>query len=414
MAKPERLLEGIRVVEAATMVFVPSAAAILADFGAEVIKIEAPGRGDLHRYGHEFPGMPEAQVPYVFHVDNRSKKSLVLDLKAEDGREVFRKLVSTADVFLTNHRAAALRKLRMTYEDLRELNPRLIYAYGTGFGEEGPEAERPGYDMVCYWSRSGIEGQIFPLQGWLGPLPYGAGDHPSGMTLLTAIMFGLYSREKTGKGTKVSTSLLACGAWANANMIQAELCGAKFRERRPRELSYNFTGLYYKPRDGRLLKLNIADQEKDWAPFCRAMGRPDLIEDPRFATLEVRVQHMPELIAIFDEAFARHDLAHWEKVLAEHDIPFTYLRTYQEVGVDPQMAASGVFAEVDHPRFGRFRTVDSPFQVESAEKVQMGPAPELGEHTREVLSGLGYSEERIRELLDRGVAGQNGNSGGRI
>jgi formyl-CoA transferase len=406
MKDTKHLLEGIRVVEAATMVFVPSAAAILSDFGAEVIKVEAPGRGDLHRYGHQFPGMPESEVPYVFQVDNRNKKSIVVNLKEQEGREVLRKLVATADVFLTNYRSAALKKLEMTYEDFQKINPRLIYAYGSGYGETGPEADNPGYDMVCYWSRSGIEGHMFPMKDWLGPLPYGSGDHPSGMTLLAAILFGLYSREKTGVGTRVSTSLLSCGAYANSNMIQGQLCGAKFPVRVPREQSYNFTYLYYMPKDGRPLKLNIADQEKDWAPFCRAVERPDLIDDPRFATIEVRVNHMSELIAIFDEAFAQHDLAYWNRVLAEHDIPSTYMRTYEEVAEDPQMAASGVFTEVDHPRFGRFRTVDSPLQVSGTEKVKPGASPELGEHTREVLAALGYTEEGIRDLLDRGVAAE--------
>ncbi|MGC1402690.1 MAG: CoA transferase [Thermodesulfobacteriota bacterium] len=406
MPDSKHLLKGIRVIEAATMVFVPSAAAIMADFGAEVIKVEAPGRGDIHRYGHQLPGMPESQIPYVFQVDNRTKKSIVLNLKEKEGRKILRKLIASADVFLTNYRTEALKKLKMTYEDFQVINPRLIYGYGSGYGETGPEADRPGYDMVCYWSRSGIEGQIFPLNDWLGPIPYGAGDHPSGMTLLTAIMFALYDREKTGKGTKVSTSLLACGAWANSNMIQGQLCGARFRERVPREQSYNFTYIYYMPKDGRPLKLNINDQEKDWAPFCRAVGRPDLVDDPRFVTVEVRVKHMSELIAIFDEAFARHDLAYWNKILAEHDIPFTSIRNYEEIAEDPQMAANDIFVAVDHPQYGRFRTVDSPFKIEGQSKVNPGAAPELGEHTREVLGTLGYSGEETQDLLDRGIAVQ--------
>lgn len=406
MSDTPKLLKGIRVIEAATMVFVPSAAAIMADFGAEVIKVEAPGGGDIHRYGHLLPGMPESPVPYVFQVDNRNKKSIVLDLKKEEGREILGKMVATADVFLTSYRSKALKNLKMTYEDFQPLNPRLIYGYGSGYGEQGPEADKPGYDMVCYWSRSGIEGQIFPMNDWLGPIPYGAGDHPSGMTLLTAIMFALYAREKTGQGTKVSTSLLACGAWANSNMIQGQLCGARFLERVPREQSYNFTFIYYLARDGRPLKLNINDQKKDWEPFCRAVGRPDLIDDPRFATVDVRVKHMSELIALFDEAFGRHDLAYWDKVLSEHDIPFTSIRNYEEIAGDPQMAATKVFTEVDHPRYGPFRTVDSPFKIEGQKKIKPGAAPELGEHTQEVLTALGYPEEKIKDLLHRGIAVQ--------
>jgi crotonobetainyl-CoA:carnitine CoA-transferase CaiB-like acyl-CoA transferase len=294
----------------------------------------------------------------------------------------------------------------MTYEDFRELNPRLIYAYGSGYGEEGPEANKPGYDMVCYWARSGLEAQMFPLNDWLGPIPYGSGDRPSGMNLLISILLALYARERTGKGARVSTSLLSSGAWSNSTMIQAQLCGARFNQRVPREKSYNFTYLYYLPGDGRPLKLNIHDQEKDWAPFCRAVGRPDLVDDPRFAKVEIRLQHMSELIAIFDEAFSKHDLSYWCKVLTEYDIPHSPIRSYEEIANDAQMAAANVFVEIDHPRFGRFRTIDSPVRIEGAEKVKPGAAPELGEHTRRVLESLGYSKEQIQDCLKRGVVFQ--------
>jgi formyl-CoA transferase len=385
------------------MVLVPSVAAVMADFGAEVIKVEPPGYGDIHRYGHQLPGMPVSEIPYAFQVENRHKKSIVLNLKTQEGLKILQELVANADVFMTNYRVAALRKLQMTYDDFRGLNPRLIYAYASGYGEKGPEADKPGYDMVCYWARSGLEAQMFPLNDWLGPIPYGSGDRPSGMNLLTAILLALYDRQKTGKGARVSTSLLSSGVWTNSTMIQAQLCGARFNNRVSREQSYNFTALYYLPSDGRPLKLNINDQEKDWAPFCEAVGRPELIRDPRFATVEVRVQHMAELIAIFDQAFAEHDMAYWCKVLTERDIPHSPISTYTDIADDAQMAATDVFVEVDHPRFGRFRTIDSPLKIEGAAKIKPTAAPELGEHTKQILNSLGHSEEEIRDLLERGV-----------
>lgn len=397
------ILEGIRVIEAASMVFVPSASGILADYGAEVIKIEAPPGGDIHRYGHLSPGMPESGIPYAFQVENRNKKSIVLNLKEEEGRKILLELVAGTDIFLTNYRPGALKKLRMTYEDLQMVNPRLIYGYGSGYGDKGAEADKPGYDMVSFWSRSGIEAQAFPMNDWLGPLPYGSGDRPSGMHLLIAILLALYDREKTGMGARVSTSLLHSGVWTNATMVSAALCGARFRGRVPREESYSFTYIYYLPKDGRPFKLNIHDQAKDWAPFCRAVKRPDLIEDPRFETLEVRLQHMRELIAIFDEAIARRDFAHWSRVLAKYDIPFTPIALYDEIAADPQLEANRAFPEVKHPKLGKFRTVDSPLRIEGAQKVRAGAAPELGAQTREILAGLGYSEEKIRKLAKKGV-----------
>ncbi len=161
MGGKEHLLGGIRVVEAANMVYVPCVGAVMSDFGAEVIKVEPPGGGDIHRYGHQLPGMPVSEIPYAFQVDNRNKRSVVLDLRTEPGKEAMLRLLSRADVFLTNYRRGALKRLNMTYDDLRPLNPRLIYAYGSGYGEIGPEADKPGYDSVCYWSRSGIEPQSF-------------------------------------------------------------------------------------------------------------------------------------------------------------------------------------------------------------------------------------------------------------
>lgn len=401
------LLEGIRVVEVATMVLVPSAAAIMADFGAEVIKVESPGGGDPHRHGHELPGMPISKIPYVFQVDNRNKKSIVLDLRDEAAATVLRELVATADVFTTNLRPAALKSLKLTYEDLKPVNPGLIHASATGFGERGREAEKPGYDSVCFWSRSGIENSIFPEEGWLGPLPYGSGDHATGLALLSAVMMALFRRDRTGEGSKVSTSLLASGAWVNSNLLMAQLCGAEFRERRPRENSYSYAFLYYVAGDGRKLKLTMYKHDALWAPFCRAMGHEELIDDARYATLKARLEHIPELIAVFDEAFAQHDHDYWVKVLEEHDIPHTLLPNYEEVAADPQMAANDVFPDVEDPRYGRFRTVNSPIEIEGVEKAVDGAAPDYGEHTVEILAAMNYSEREIEGLIASGAAIQD-------
>jgi len=171
--------------------------------------------------------MPASDLPYTFQADNRNKKSVAIDVKTAAGYEILSRLVARADVFATNYRLSALSRLRLTYDDLAPIQPRLIYALGTAFGEEGSERDKPGYDAVTYWSRSAIESQVFPVDGWLGPFPYGSGDHPSGMALFGAILLGLYERQKTGRGCKVSTSLLANGAWANATMLQAQLVGRR-------------------------------------------------------------------------------------------------------------------------------------------------------------------------------------------
>lgn len=405
---PHSLLGNIRVVELATMVFAPSACVILADFGAEVVKVEPLDSGDLNRHYHTLPGLPESELPYTFQIDNRNKKSLAVDLKTVAGYEAFRKLIATADVFVTNYRLNALTRLKLDYENLSALNPGLIYALGTGWGTEGPERDKPGYDNVCYWTRSAVEYHVYPFDGWLGAFPFGAGDHPSGMSLFAAVMMGLYQRLQSGKGSKVSTSLLANGAWANATLLQAQLVNARFKPKRPRPQAYNFTYLHYRSGDQRLFKLGIVNLDKDWQPFCRIIGRPELATDPRFAEEPARLANMETLISLIDAAFAAEDMSHWQAVFERSDIPFAVVPGYEEAANDPQKAANDIVVPLEHPRFGTLRTINSPIQVGGYAKRKAGAAPELGEHSVEILESLGYSQDQIAALLAEGVIQQDG------
>ena len=397
------LLDGIRVVEAASMVLVPSAASMLADFGADVIKIEPP-QGDENRRLHELPAMPDSEIAYSFLMDNRTKRGIGVDLKQPDGLAVLHRLVDRADVFLTNFRPPALERLGLRWEDLAPRNARLVYASATGFGEAGPDAGRPAYDTVVYWSRSGLESSVLTPDGRLGPIPAGSGDHPSAVALFGAVVLALYARERTGRGLKVSTSLLASGLWANATTLQAQLCGAIFHPKWTRETAPSFGTVYYRTRDGRALKFSLVNPGKLWPRFCRAVGQPALENDPRFATQEGRVKHAQALIALLDRIFAERDAAEWLKRLEAEDLPFAMLPTYPEIARDPQAAANGMFVELEHPRFGRLRTVDSPITVAGEPKTPARAAPELGEHTEAVLAELGYSPAAIADLLARGIA----------
>lgn len=386
------------------MVMVPSVGAILSDYGADVVKVESL-EGDLNRRGHLIPGMPDHAYEYCFLPDNRGKRSIAVDLKQADGRDVLLRLVESADVFLTNYRQKALERLGIDWEVMRERNPRLVFAHGTGFGDRGPEADRPGFDSVCYWSRSGLEATLFPIDGWLGPTGYGTGDHPSGMALLSGVLLALLAREKTGRGDRVTSSLLANGVWSNAVIVQGRLLDARFHDRRPREEAYNFTSVYYRAGDGRVFKITLVDLQGGYPRVCRAIGREDLIDDPRYATLEARSQpgRTRELIAICDEIFASRPISHWVRELEANDLPFSLISTYDEVVEDAQMKANDVFVELDDPELGQVRTVNSPMHLEQSRKVPARPAPRLGEHTRTVLAEIGLSEDEARDLVARRV-----------
>jgi crotonobetainyl-CoA:carnitine CoA-transferase CaiB-like acyl-CoA transferase len=244
-----------------------------------------------------------------------------------------------------------------------------------------------------------------PTEGWLHSLGYGSGDHPTGMALYSAVLMALLARERTGKGTRVAVSLLASGAWSNSVMIQAKLLGAQFLERRPRENARNFTHVYYRSGDKRLFRMAIVNVERDWPKVCRAIGRPELATDPRYAKLEDRMKdgRMGELIKLCDSIFAAQPMEYWERALKEVDVPFSTIADFDDVVADKQMAANGVFVEIDDPVLGKVRTVDTPMRIEGHPKAARTAAPRLGEHTGSILAELGLEKQSIEDLAKRHV-----------
>jgi formyl-CoA transferase len=275
----------------------------------------------------------------------------------------------------------------------------------TGYGEVGPEANRPGYDINAWWARSGL---VDIVRG-AGPLPNGypagMGDHLCAMSLFGAIMLALYRRERTGRGAKVTSSLMANGAWSNGVAIQAALCGATFYERRPRERAHNALLNLYQSRDGRWFNLTLLREDKDWPNLARAVGRPELIADPRFATRQARYANSAALVQILDEAFATRDWSDWVRILAEHRVPCGAVHRADEAREDRQMAEIGALVPLEDAGVPGLRTVSSPIQIAGQPKVPPRRAPELGEHTEEVLRGLGYHDAALKRLRTAGVIG---------
>ena len=401
-----RLLDGIRVIDAASFIAGPVAATVMADFGADVIKVEPPG-GDVWRV--RGAGYPPSPYNFPWIVDNRSKRGVAIDLRAEDGQRVLHRLVSGVDVFVTNVPLEGRARLRVRYEDLVPLNERLIYASVTAYGETGDEAGRPGFDSTALWARTGLMDLVRPSPDSppARSLP-GMGDHPTGMSLFGAIMAALYQRERTGRGGMVSTSLMANGLWWNAVAVQGILCGARTEPRPPREESLSALANLYRCRDGRWFIVTVTGDERRWEPFASGIGRGDLVADPRFATRESRRANARALTAILDAVFATRDWKEWQPILEATGVAFSVVGTLDDIPGDAQMRASGALVPLEDPRAGAPLTVASPIWIEGQEKVPPRLAPAVGEHTVEVLRAAGFADAEIERLRRAGVIVQAG------
>ncbi len=398
----ELVFDGLKVIDCASFIAGPAAATVMSDFGAAVIKIEPPGAGDPYRRRAQPPIGPGLAGNPGFVLDGRNKRSLALDLRRPEGQAVLRRLVADADVFITNYPPPVRRRLGIAWEELTPLNQRLIYASFTGYGETGPEADKPGFDATAWWARSGLMHLVrageeaAPARS----LP-GMGDHPSAMGTYGAIVTALYQRERTGHGAYVGSSLLANGLWANGCSVQAALCGEKVVPQPPRERGVNALRIHYRCRDNRWILLSIAADEWRWEKFRACMGS-DALDDPRYATAASREAHARELIPILDAVFAAKDQAEWRRILDDAGLIFGIVADMDEIHEDAQILASEALVAFSD---GSSLTVNSPIWISGQEKVPPRPAPAIGQHSGEILREAGYPEAEIRALRDAGVIG---------
>src|SRR5712692_5041440 len=331
----ENIFTGLKVVDLASFIAGPGAATVLSDFGAEVIKVEAPGTGDPHRITYKIPPQPRSDVNYFWHLDNRNKRGIAVDLKSPQSRQILERLVKWADVLVINFPQPVRKRLKLTYEDVVPWNPRLIYADITGYGDVGPDAELPGFDITAYWARSGLLAMTRDA-GAPPTLPVaGSGDHATAMGLYAAIVTGLYRRERTGKGSYVTTSLLAEGIWSASVSIQGALSGAKFYGQHDRKNPANAAMNVYQAADGTWFVLLVTPDKL--AAVAKAIGRTDLLTDPRFSDPAKLTANMPQLTAILDEVFGAQPMAHWYEVFNGVHVTFGAVRGPEEVIDDPQL-----------------------------------------------------------------------------
>jgi len=392
------VLEGVKVLDVASFIFGPACAATMADFGADVIKVEAPGIGDPYRYVHKSLPFPPSELDYLFQQDNRSKRGVVVNLNVESGREVFMRLVAWADVVITNFPPRVLAALRIRYEDLIGDHPNLIYAQVTGFGEAGAEMDNPGYDATAYWARTGLMDAVRPKGGEPAVSLGGMGDHPSALALLSGVMLALYRRERTGKGCKVSSNLMANGAWAGSAILAGALAGAPPFEHIDRIAPPNALVNNYVTRDGRWILLAAVQQEKDFPRVMKALGREDLIADPRFVDRASRAKNSAELATLMDAAFKRRDFRDVRAALDANLVIYGVMNSLAETVDDAQMRAAGLFVPVAGLSIGRGELVASPIWLSCVEKRAANRAPKLGEHTDQVLKELGFNTAAIAAL----------------
>jgi crotonobetainyl-CoA:carnitine CoA-transferase CaiB-like acyl-CoA transferase len=399
----ENIFSGLKVVDLASFIAGPGAATILSDFGAEVIKIEPPA-GELWRNGNKIPPQPHSEVPYTFQLANRNKRGVALNLKAASAQQVLERLARWADVFIVNTPHHARKKLNLEYDDVARWNPRLIYADLTGFGEKGPDAALPGFDLTAFWARSGL---LFMTRDAGSPPTWpvsGSGDNATAVAIYAGVVTALYRRERTGRGSYVTTSLLAAGVWSASVFIQAALCGANFYGLHDRAHPANAALNVYRSSDGTWFVLVVTP---DKVPVVlKALGREDILKDPRFSDPAKLAQNRPQLTAMLDEIFGAQPMSHWYEVFNGAEITFGAVREPQEVIHDPQLRANDIVVPLEGAGEKLTSTISSPIQVHGVTKVPARRAPGIGEHNDEVLKELGFTNDDIAGLRASGAVPQ--------
>ncbi len=397
------LFSGLKVLDVATVIAAPVAAMMLADFGADVIKVEQPGAGDMLRGIKDIREAPPAAEDYMWQMDGRNKRGIVLNLKSPEGMEVLRKLVAQCDVLITNQPHSVRESLGMTYEELRPLNPRMIYASLTAYGEHGPERARKGFDQLAYWARSGL----MDLMRELGGTPIqglsGMGDHPTGVALYAGIVTALLHRERTGEGGMVHTSLLANGLWSCSAIAQGVMAGGNADRYRQSRMNPPSMIRVYRCADDRWLQLNMVRDDRLMAGLLGVLGLDHLQQEQRFGTSALMWENREALGNEIQAVVEQRDSATWMTLFEARDVPVNLIAVVEEKATDAQVLENRMAVRPSDPEMGVPLLINHPLKITSVPQVEPKRPPRLGEHSRQILQELGYDDARIQSLADKGV-----------
>lgn len=405
MEQMKRPLEGIKIVELATFIAAPSCARFLADLGADVVKVEAPG-GDPLRGTAINEGRPTGDIENTsFDVDNANKTCICLNTKTPEGREVLEKLIAGADVFITNVRYKSLVKQGLDYETLKKKYPRLVFGYVTGYGDKGPDKDLPGFDFTAFFARGGVLGTLFDRDHVpMNTIP-GFGDHQVGLYLSNGILAALYRARETGHGDKVSVSLFHTAIWDIAIMLQAAQYGDPVATYPiSRKEASNPLVVAHKTKDARWIQFAAPAYNATYDRFVTALGREDLIGDMRYYPQANLQNHLNEFYEMLRSTVAEKTLSEWCTIFKDADLPYAIAQTWDELLRDEQAWASDCYYEMTYPTGAKRTLVRTPVMFADTPLPKYLRGPYLGEQTEQILASLGYTEEQISAMIEAGAA----------
>jgi len=403
-----RGLEGIKVVEVGGAAAMPLAGMLMGSWGAEVIHVEPPDRGDMQRefliQGASGWAKPHP-INYIWEHVSRNKKSIGINMGTPEGQAILHKIIASADVFLNNLRPYELEKFNLTYNTLSKLAPKIIYANLTGYGRLGPEKNSGGYDSVAFWARSGVMDLLHETDTAPNISRPAYGDSITSLSLLAGLMAALLIRERTGVGQEVEVSLFNTATWVLGFDISGCLITDEDAMRPQRRTMGNPIRNLYPTRDKRWVMLGMTNAQHYWPGFCKAIGRAELENDPKFSTYKARSQNATELVDIIDSIFRTKTYAEWIEILSANRLVWSPVKTPLEVTQDEQAIANDFFTEWNHPKHGKIKVLNNPIKLSKTPTEIKMRAPDLGEHTSQIMKKLGYSEAEIAKMKEGGIVG---------